>query len=76
MAEKIHGRLQTPKDENGKRKDIFLMTGAEDVVVKDDESGELLMLDEKLQQVVPQVTDTKPNFACLWARPAQHLSDN
>jgi hypothetical protein len=75
MATAVHGRLQTPKNDKGERKDIMLMTTAADVIVSQDSTGENVMLDEKLVQIVPQYTDAQPSFACLWARPAEHLAN-
>lgn len=50
----IIARLQTPKDENGERKDIFLKTSADAVIFKDGEGNEK-PLDEVLTDVKDEV---------------------
>ena len=64
MAEKISMRLQTPPDENGKRKDIHLVTSAEEVIV-----SEGVSLSDKLNQIASiQIQENKPTFPCIWAK--------
>ena len=64
MPEKIIGRLQTPADENGERKDIHLITTTDEVITPDGST-----LTEKMTQTGIQVSDTKPSFACTWFKP-------
>lgn len=42
----IIGRLQTPKDENGERKDIFLRTSSDAVIIKKEDGSEGTLTDE------------------------------
>ena len=39
MAQKVSGRLQTPVDEQGERKDIHLITTTDEVIVNTDLGG-------------------------------------
>ena len=64
MAEKISGRLQTPVDDNGKRKDIHLITTTDEVITADGE-----VLTDKLEQTKVQITANQPDFSCIWFKP-------
>lgn len=61
MPNKVRARLQTPVDENGERKDIHLVTSVEEVIV-----DENTMLNEKINQMEVQISETEPDFDCLW----------
>lgn len=79
MAEYIVGRLQTPADKNGKRKDIHLLTSADCIIIPpknnadadtdpDEDEKNKLTLDEKIKQLTIQVNTGKPEYQCMWAR--------
>ena len=61
MAEKITGRLQTPKDGSGKRVDIHLLTTTDEVITPDGKT-----MTEHMNDGSVQVGSTKPDFPCLW----------
>lgn len=76
MAEFITGRLQTPADDAGKRKDIHIFTSVDCVLLNpktspdgslDDEANKTT-LEEKLQQLTFQVNTGKPEFPSIWAK--------
>ena len=64
MAEKISGRLQTPVDSNGNRKDIHLITTTDEVITPDG-----VTLTEKMRETNIQISTDKPSFACTWFKP-------
>lgn len=71
MSEKISMRLQTPPDANGNRKDINLVTTADEVIVNPD-SANSTTLSEKLDQISGiQLQDSQPKFPCIWAKPVK-----
>ena len=57
----IIGRLQTPVDENGERKDIFLRTTADAVIYKS-EDGTESTLTEVVKEVDDSVTQIKEDL--------------
>ena len=61
MADKISGRLQTPKDAYGNRKDIHLVTTTDEVIAPDGKS-----MTEHMKEGSIQVGSTKPTFPCMW----------
>ena len=50
VATKIAGRLQTPPDESGKRKDIHLINTTDEVIVNPD-ADDSMTLTEKLEEM-------------------------
>ena len=64
MAEKISGRLQTPADSNGIRRDIHLITTTDEVISEDGKT-----LTEKIREASIQISTEKPAFACSWFKP-------
>lgn len=80
----IIARLQTPVDENGQRKDIFLRTN-EDAIECSDEKGNKVSLKEKVESSIAtkineriediksgddciMISDAKPERSCLWVK--------
>ena len=61
MADKISGRLQTPKDAYGNRKDIHLITTTDEVLAPDGRP-----MTEHIREVIIQIGTTKPTFPCMW----------
>lgn len=69
MANKISMRLQTPPDENGDRKDVHIVTTADEVIV-DPDTPNAVNLSTKLSQMGSiQIQKTQPKFPCIWAQP-------
>lgn len=71
MAEPIEinvvgGRLQTPPDKDGNRKDIHFTTNAEAVVYNDEQT-----VADKLREIGNGVAIQKevPDHSCLWIEP-------
>lgn len=62
MADVIIGRLQTPADDNGVRKDIHILTGIEAVVVDEGKT-----LKDKLPELEVQISSVEPDFSSIWA---------
>lgn len=64
--ETIIGRLQTPADEDGIRKDVHLMTDGDAVTVSAD--GRTITLQERLDEIGSGavISPDKPDRACLW----------
>lgn len=58
-------RLQTPKDENGERKDIFLRTSADAVIYKDPDTNEEEALTDVVEDVKDSVGDVKESMKKL-----------
>ena len=75
MATKITGRLQTPTDENGQRKDIHLITTTDEVIVNP-ESANPVTLTERLDQISSIVIKgSKPAYPCVWANTSVKAED-
>lgn len=70
MSEKIRGRLQTPEDSEGNRKDIHLITTSDEVLVPDSDSNEHKILTDVLNDIHTNIVigTTKPNYSTLWFR--------
>lgn len=78
MAEKMKARLQTPADENGKRKDISLITDT-DAVLYGDNNQVLTEVIQNINQNIQKneeaienasmliVSALEPTKRCLWA---------
>jgi hypothetical protein len=64
--EKIIGRLQTPQDSNGERKDIHPITDADAVLI--DENSTLTDYIEKNGLGI-QMQEEQPTSACFWIKP-------
>ena len=64
--EKIIGRLQTPQDSNGERKDIHLITDADAVLI--DDNSTLTDYIEKNGLGI-QMQEEQPTSACFWIKP-------
>lgn len=62
MSDVVVGRLQTPSDENGVRKDIHILTGIEAVVVDNTKT-----LKDKLPELEVQISNVEPSFPSIWA---------
>jgi len=64
--EKIIGRLQTPQDSNGERKDIHPITDADAVLI--DDNSTLTDYIEKNGLGI-QMQEEQPTSACFWIKP-------
>nr|DAO90437.1 MAG TPA: hypothetical protein [Caudoviricetes sp.]DAP23468.1 MAG TPA: hypothetical protein [Caudoviricetes sp.] len=68
MAEKVTMKLQTPADGAGRRKDIYLITSSDEVII-DPDSPTPITLTEKLKTLSDiKVQRDKPSTPGLWAR--------
>lgn len=68
MAEKVTMKLQTPADGAGRRKDIYLITSSDEVII-DPDSPNPITLTEKLKTLSDiKVQRDKPSTPGLWAR--------
>ena len=68
MAQKISGKLQTPKDSSGNRLDIHLQTTTDEVIVNPD-GNDSHTLTEELERQKPVVANAQPSYACTWLKP-------
>lgn len=66
--ETIIARLQTPADDNGVRKDIHLITDADAITVQDPDTGRVLSLTEKLEDIGTGIitSSEQPDKPCTW----------
>nr|DAR94456.1 MAG TPA: hypothetical protein [Caudoviricetes sp.] len=68
MAEKVSMKLQTPADGAGRRKDIYLITSSDEVIINPD-SPDSITLTEKLKSLTDiRIQRDKPDSPGLWAR--------
>lgn len=71
MADKIKGRLQTPIDSNGERKDIHLITTSDEVLVPDGQNEPKVLtnvLNNMHTNIVISSVDRKPTYPTVWFR--------
>lgn len=69
MSDKIKGRLLTPENSKGERKDIHLITTSDEVLVPNS-SGEMEILSDVLDELKKssdiEVGSVKPTHSALW----------
>jgi hypothetical protein len=65
----IVGKLQTPADDNGVRKDIHLITEANAVIVDDDNTlGDWI---QEHHNGGVEISSAQPSKPCIWRKPVE-----
>lgn len=59
-------KIHSPEDENGNRKDMFPVTGSDQVIMADGETT----LTDKLDGMI-EMTTIQPDHPCLWLNPME-----
>lgn len=81
MSDKVVARLQTPKDSEGKRKDIHLITTSEEVIVHPN-SDDPKTLEEVINSgggtgggIAIEISEEQPvtDVTVLWVKPEPHV---